>query len=340
MDVLSDVLRTVRMSGSLFFTADMRDPWSVLSPPPDQLLAALRSQSRWIMLFHVVAEGSCLFELGAERSVRLEAGDVAIFPHGDPHVMASDPRHRGNPTPVAEVLPHIPLGEPCHVSHGSGSNTTTRLVCGYLKGDQQFGPLAHALPPLLCVRTTEAGASVVVPGSDVSPVEHESPTSAWLETSLRCMIHEANAGGAGSVSMLGRLSELLFVQVLRSYVEHVEQSDTSWLAGLRDVHVGRALELLHERPAHDWTVEELGREVGLSRSALGQRFADRLGESPMRYLTSWRMQLARRYMHDPQLSLADIAARVGYESEAAFHRAFKRDVGQPPATWRKQLLAG
>lgn len=339
MDVLSDVLRAVRLSGSLFFTADMRSPWSVESPPPELLRDALGSESEWVMLFHVVAEGSCHFELDASHTVTLGAGDVAIFPHGDSHIMASDARHSDDPTPVAGLLSHVPQGEPCQVAHGDGSRTTTRLVCGYLRGDEHFGPLARALPSMLCVETSQDGVSIRTADGGLHSVDRDSPTGAWLETSLRYAVHEAGAGRAGAVSMLARLAELLFVQVLRSYVESAELGPGSWLAGLRDVHVGKALELLHEHPDRAWTVEELGKEVGLSRSALTQRFADTLGESPMRYLTAWRMQLARRYMRDPRLGLADIAARVGYDSEAAFNRAFKRDSGDPPATWRKRHLA-
>ena len=338
MDVLSDVLRAVRLSGSVFFTAEMRAPWSVESPPPEVLGAALGGDAEWFMLFHVVAEGSCLFELDAERSIMLEAGDVAIFPHGDPHVMASAPQHRGEPTPVATLLSHIPLEEPCRVSHGSGSETTTRVICGYLKGDEHFGPLARALPPMLCVRTGDGEAVIETARGDVHTVGSGSPIGPWVETSLRYAVHEAAEGRAGAVSMLSRLAELLFVQVLRTYMQKAEPAGASWLAGLQDVHVGRALELMHERPGHDWTVDELGREVGLSRSALARRFSDRLGETPMRYLTAWRMQLARRLMRDPRLGLAEIAERVGYDSEAAFHRAFKRDAGEPPATWRRQHL--
>lgn len=336
MDVLSDVLRTVRMSGSLFFTADMRAPWSVASAPPDQLAAALGSETSWIMLFHVIAYGSCFIEVEPGRGVHLEAGDVAIFPHAQAHVMASAPEQREQAVPVVALFPSEPVALPCQLDHGDGAETTTRLVCGYLKGDEHFGPLARALPPLLCVRTGDGSASIETLDGGVHAIERESPTGAWLETSLRYAIQEVGGGRAGAESSLSRLAELLFVQVLRTYMERASLEDGSWLAGLQDVYVGKALALLHERPDHAWTVEELGREVGLSRSSLGERFARQVGQSPMRYLAAWRMQVARQLMRDPRLGLSEIASRVGYESEAAFHRAFKRHVGEPPAAWRKR----
>lgn len=340
MDVLSDVLRTVRLSSSVFFTADMRAPWSVESPAPEVLAAALGSETSWVMLFHVVAYGSCVIEVEPGRSVRLDEGDVAIFPHGNSHVMASTLEARTEPTPIAAMLPRAPVALPCQLAHGDGSETTTRLVCGYLQGDEQFTPLARALPSLLCVRTGDHGAAIETLDGDVQELQRESPRGAWLEMSLRYAMQEAGEGGVGAESSLARLTELLFVQVVRSYMERSELEQGSWLAGLKDVHVGKALALLHERPDHDWTVDELAREVGTSRSSLGQRFGRCLGQSPMRYLAAWRMQRARTLMRDPRLGLAEIATRVGYESEAAFHRAFKRHTGEPPATWRRRHVAG
>jgi len=253
-------------------------------------------------------------------------------------VMASAPGDCARPTPVAALLPEVPVREPCRLEHGAGSSTTTHLFCGYLGADGRFAPLARSLPRLLCVRTSERGVAIEVPGGDVQAIDERSPTGRSLETSLRCAVDEATHRRAGALSMLARLSELFFVQVLRSYMEHAELAQEGWLAGLRDPYVGAALQLVHGRPEHPWTVEALGRAVGLSRSAFGERFTRLLGQPPMRYLAAWRMHVARNLMRDPRLGLADVAARVGYESEAAFHRAFKRDRGEPPAAWRRREL--
>lgn len=345
MDVLSDVLQAVRLAGSVFFTAEMTSPWSVASPPPEQLAPALRTGAEWCVLFHVVAEGACSVRVPDSKPVRLSAGDLIIFPHGDAHVMADAVQEAPAPTPVSALLPLQPQALPPRVEHGGGGERTL-LVCGYLSGEDRFDPLVRSLPSALCVRTGSTGAKIETHGSSVAaaPVgdgagHRPEVTDTWLVTSLQYAVHEATAARPGATSMLGRLAELLFVQVLRTQMERLERFDGGWLGGLRDPHVGRAIALMHERPADDWTVDALARQVGLSRSALASRFAQWLGQPPMRYLASWRMQLARRYMRDPRLGLAEVGERVGYASEAAFHRAFKRHVGEPPARWRSRVLA-
>lgn len=224
------------------------------------------------------------------------------------------------------------------LDHGGGG-AATRFVCGYLHCDQAFNPLIGALPTLLYVSgrdgsgrparseaETAEGRGVVRVGAD-----------GWLATTLQHTVEEADGTHPGSSAMLARLTELLYLDVLRRYMQLLPSGHSGWLAGVKDPEVGRALRLLHSRPERPWTVEELAREVGVSRSALAQRLSELAGEAPMRYLTGWRIQLAKHLILQTGLPIAEVAARVGYESEAAFNRAFKRHVGVPPVAWRKGI---
>jgi transcriptional regulator GlxA family with amidase domain len=207
------------------------------------------------------------------------------------------------------------------IRHGGGGDKT-RVVCGFLGCDRLDGnPLAGALPPLLRFDARQGSAA------------------AWIRSSLEFAADEIAARRAGSETVLAKLSELLFVEALRRYVEGLPDEQTGWLAGLKDPFVSRALSLLHGRVAQEWTVDDLGREVGLSRSALADRFTRLIGEPPMRYLARWRIQVAAQQLRKSDLPLARIAEQVGYESEAAFNRAFKRNFGIPPAAWRKNVSA-
>ena len=198
-----------------------------------------------------------------------------------------------------------------------GGGDTTRLICGFLASDSVLSnPLLAALPRLF---------RIGMRGTD----------AAWLETSMRFAASEAALARAGGATVLGKLSELLFIEAVRRYTETLPANERGWLAGLRDRFVGRALSLMHARPAHPWTVDALGRQVGLSRSALAQRFTALLGQPPMQYLARWRLQLAARQLRGGDVPLAVVAEDVGYESEAAFNRAFKREFGVPPAAWRR-----
>lgn len=332
MDVLSDVLRVVRLTSAVFFTARFSSPWSIASPPSDQLARSLRLRAESIALFHVLVEGECWVSMDGHEPVFLEAGDVIIFPHGDAHVMAS---HVGaRPLPIGTLLPSRASEEIPQLDHGGGG-AASRFVCGYLHCDQRFNPLIGALPALLCVHgetgtgpcrgeTSECSGAVVI------------AADGWLASTLRHTVEEADGMNPGSSAMLVRLTELLYVEVLRRYMQRLPAGQTGWLAGVKDPEVGRALRLLHARPERQWTVEDLAREVGVSRSGLAQRFTELSGEAPMRYLTGWRIQLAKHLMLQAGLPISEVAGRVGYESEAAFNRAFKRHVGEPPAAWRKR----
>lgn len=333
MDVVSDVLRAVRLSGVVVFHTELTAPWGLAVPPASVLAPAFGLGSRRLIPFHAVAAGGCVSVVADDSSVEspsdssiesrsdssvetLVTGDVVMYPQGDAHVLASDASVA--PTPVGGLLPPLSPEQLAIVKHGGGG-ALTRLVCGFVHCDAAvFDPLSAGLPRVLCGRSDDrAGPST-------------------LHGLLRLALSEAATPRAGTTTLLTRLTELMFVEVLRGFIEALPQDQTGWFAGLRDPYVGRALQQLHAEPDRDWTVEALGRAVGLSRSALVERFSALVGQPPMTYLTNWRIQLATQLLRDSHASVAAIGAKVGYASEAAFNRAFRRAVGLPPATWRRQ----
>jgi AraC family transcriptional regulator, alkane utilization regulator len=317
MDVVSDVLRAVRLSGVVVFHTDLTVPWGLAVPPAAMMAKLFHLQTRRLIPFHAVATGACVAVL--DDVVSLRPGDVVMYPHGDAHVLASDATI--TPTPVGAVLP--PLSPDCLavVRHGGGG-ATTQLVCGFVYCDEAvFNPLSAGLPRFICARGEGPDGPTPLPGL------------------LTLALSETASPRAGTTTLLTRLTELMFVEVLRGFIESLPPEHTGWFAGLRDPFVGKALQLLHGEPERDWTVDTLGRAVGLSRSALGDRFTALVGQPPVTYLTNWRIQLASQRLRDSRASIAAIASEVGYASEAAFGKAFRRVVGQPPAAWRRQAAA-
>jgi AraC-like DNA-binding protein len=241
------------------------------------------------------------------------------------------------PRPISALLPSQPSEEIPQLDYGGGGEAT-RFVCGFLHCDQRFNPLIGALPTMLFVcgrdsaRQGNPSEVKAAKRPGVVPVDADG----WLASTLRYTIEEADGARPGSFAMVARLTELLYVEVLRRYMQQLPSGQTGWLAGVKDLEVGRALRLLHARPERQWNVDDLAREVGVSRSGLAQRFTELTGEAPMRYLTGWRIQLAKQLILQAGLPIAEVANRVGYESEAAFNRAFKRHVGAPPVAWRKK----
>jgi AraC-like DNA-binding protein len=319
MDALSDVLRAVRLTGAVFFDVFASEPWIAEAPPGRSIVGAIFPGAEHLISYHVVARGTCWGHVVGEAPRRLVTGDVIVFPHGDTHVMSSAPGMRG--TPQMDIYRPPPDGRlPFTLTMGSERPDPTRLVCGFLACDARpFNPLLAALPHTIQVSDGGDGA---------------------LGELVRFAVAESKGPRIGSECMLGRLSELMFVDVVRRYVESLPPERTNWLAGLRDQFVGRALAALHGSPARDWTLEALAREVGLSRSALAERFTEFVGQPPIQYLTNWRMQLAASYLMTGTDNVAEVAERVGYESEAAFSRAFKKVVGVPPGQWRKHRAGG
>jgi AraC-like DNA-binding protein len=268
-----------------------------------------------LVLYHFVIEGGAIVDLADGQSLELKPGDIVIFPHGDPHHMSSG-KAATRPFPNYGISAKI-KGRDLSPLHAGGGGDISRFVCGYMTCDPYLSrPILSGLPPVFKVniRTDHSGQ--------------------WLENSILHLVDEAASGRVGSEAMLAKLSEALFVDTLRRYVAGLSDQQTGWLAGTRDAVVGKCLGLLHGRIAHPWTIADLADEVGISRSALVERFTRYLSEPPMTYLTRWRLQLAARSLERTSRGVAEIAADVGYESEAAFNRAFKREFGLPPGRYR------
>jgi AraC-like DNA-binding protein len=328
-DTLSDLLRTVRLRGALFYYVEGSSPWVAEAPPAADIIAAIMPGVEHMIEFHGLAEGSCWAALAGESPIRMAAGDVVLFPQGDAHVMSSAPGLRAPGASTEVFFAPRPPQLPFALDAESPDVTTARLegggreratiVCGFLGLDARpFNPLLASLPRVLHLSGSALGAG------------------AWVTTFLRTAVAESNQKRPGGEAVLERMSEMLFVEVLRRYVDTLPPEETGWLAGMRDPVVGRALSLLHARPAEAWTLEQLGSEAGLSRSSLHERFVHFIGQPPMQYLTNWRMQLAAGRLRDTDAKVVDVALDVGYESEAAFSRAFKRVVGGAPGTWRRE----
>ena len=315
MDALSDALRVLRLTGAVFLDAEFTAPWCVVSQSGHAESPVLAGGPN-IIFFHVLTEGRCKARLVAGGdALALGAGDLIMLPRDDTHLLGSD-LHLA-PTPADALVRPGASGELARIVHGGGGEKT-RFVCGFLRCDERLcGPLLETLPRILRV-----------------PLGN-GPTTAWLTSLLHAGTRETTAPRPGGETVLAKLSELLFVEALRRYIELLPERQTGWLAGLRDRFVGRALALMHERPERDWTVEELAAAVGLSRSSLSQRFTDFIGQPPMQYLTRWRLTIAAQRLRSEKSSLARIAADSGYDSEAAFNRAFKRALGTTPAAWRR-----
>ena len=332
MDVLSDVLRVVRLSGAVFFTADFSAPWAIESPIPEMLASAVMPEAECVVLFHILVEGECEVVCQGHPVTAMDTGDVIVFPRGDQHTMRS--HGAATPTPLASIFLPGGYDEPPQLSYGGGG-ITSRFVCGYLNCDQRFSPLVEALPTMLLVRSRDDYSAIdAVDASGSRPTVVPQGSGTWLGTTLKFTINEARAARPGNAAMLGRLTELMFVEILREYMHRLPANQGGWLAGLNDPHVGKALRLLHANPMRNWTVEELARESAISRSALAERFTELVGDAPIHYLANWRMQLAKQMLREGA-HVQEVATRVGYESEAAFNRAFKRATGSPPAAWRR-----
>ncbi len=341
MDVLADALRVMRVACGVFFTAKVTSPWAVTSPPAARLRPLVAPEAECLAHFHILVDGEpCWVALPGRAPIAMAPGDLVILPQGEQHVMTSDLAVA--PVPVEQTLRIIPTmfanvapGRLPHMGYGGGG-AASNLVCGYLQCDQSFNPLLGALPQAVLVRTSAGAATVYTTAgaAELRALAMPSEAACWIETTLRYAVSEAHAANAAGTTMLARLAELVFAEVMRRYIQAVPEGEQGWLAALNDAQVSRVLKLIHGEPARDWTVAALGKAAGISRSALADRFAAMVGESPMRYLANWRMQIAKRLLRESGQNIAEIAAQVGYESEAAFNRAFRRLVGKPPAAWR------
>ena len=319
-DTLSDVLKTVRLTGAAYFDIAAQAPWSVHSPAREVMLPRILPRADRLIAYHVVTAGRCFASLDGGEAVPLEAGEVVMFTNADPHVMSSGAGMRAAPT-TADMIDIADAGLlPFHINLVNGGAPTARLVCGYLACDAKpFNPLLEALPPML-----KAG----------DPHRNDN---GWLGQFIHFAVAEVAEKRAGSESVLTKLSELMFIDVVRRYIEELPPQQSGWLAGLRDPAVGKALALIHARPSFNWTIEGLARQCGTSRTVMAERFVQFTGTPPMHYLAKWRMQVASEMLNRGNANMATIAAEIGYESEAAFSRAFKKMMGVPPSAWRQGM---
>ena len=325
-DTLSDLLRSVRLRGAVFFYVSLRDRWSAEASTAQEIAEAVMPGCEHAMEYHMVAKGEGWAAVSGLPPVRLSAGDIVMFPQGDRHVISSAPglepsrrepewvfARRDDPKPLPISIRNGVVDDQARTSI---EDADAVLVCGFLGCDlRPFNPLIAALPRVLHLPAARAGD--------------------WVARVIDQAVVESSERRPGGDAVLERLSEMMFIDVARRHLYGLPEEATGWLAGLRDRFVGRALALLHERPDRAWSVDDLGREVGLSRSALHERFVNFLGLPPMQYLARWRIQLGARLLRESNRTVATIALDVGYDSEAAFSRAFRRMVGRPPAAWRK-----
>jgi AraC-like DNA-binding protein len=315
MDAFSQILSGVKLNGAVFFSAEFSAPWGFTQPAGNIIAARVAPGAEHMVLYHFVIDGAAIIELMDGQSLELGPGDVVVFPHGDSHHMSSG---KGAVRP----FPNYGIAAKVHARdlstlHAGGGGAVSRFVCGYMTCDHHVcRPIVNGLPPVFKVSLR----------SDRSGL--------WLENSILHLVDEAGSGRVGSEAMLAKLSEALFVDTLRRYVAGLPEQQLGWLAGARDPIVGKSLGLLHSRIAHPWTIADLADQVGISRSALVERFSRYLSEPPMAYLTRWRLESAARSLQRTSRGVAEIAAEVGYESEAAFNRAFKREFGRPPGRYR------
>lgn len=319
MDVLSEALNAVRMTSAVFFNVRGTAPWGFAVPPLREFARTLAPATQSLLGFCLVTEGTACFGFEDIGDLHVSAGDIVIKPHGDPHTVSN-----GSPATLIDsalVLRRILAGDLSTVRLDGGGETT-EFVCGY------FGCERHA------ARLFLAGLPTVIKINVRSDAAGQ-----WLENSIRHLLSEASSGRPGRTALLSKMADALFIEALRRYMEQLPAEANGWLAGARDPVVGNALALMHREPCRAWTVAELATKVGASRSLLAERFVQLLGEPPLTYLARWRLQLAARLLQTTQKTVLHVAMDVGYESEAAFSRAFKREFGVPPAQHRRQLAA-
>lgn len=320
MDVLSEVLKVIKLDGALYHNAEFSAPWSFRSPGSPTLRPYVAPGADHIIIFHLLTEGRASARLEDGERVLLEAGDIVIFPHGDPHILENGARTKT--LDGAQELERI-MAQGLKLMRHGGDGEVTKFVCGYMSCESRLSQVILGGLPSVFKVSIRAGR-----------------TGGWLENSIRFSVDEVVVSRAGSDAVLAKLSETLFVETLRRYIETLPQDQLGWLAGARDPEVGKILALLHRQPERAWTIADLAKEVGSSRSVVAERFRRYLGQPPMAYLTQWRLQLAAQMLHTTSHSVAQIASAVGYDSEAAFNRAFKRDFGMPPARFRAHSKTG
>jgi AraC-like DNA-binding protein len=318
MDVLSDVLKAVRLDGALFFHGEFTAPWCLQSACAADAAPYLGSGSKHLIIYHYLREGRAYARLHGGERVELTAGDILMLPHGDEHFIGNGSPER----PVDSFKTFAKnLSEGLKAVQFGGGGEVTRFVCGFLTCEPHMtSAVLSGLPSLLRVPVVQ------------------NPADEWLAHAIGFSVGEGD-DNAGSGLVHAKLSEVLFVETLRRYINTLPVDGTGWLAGARDPGIGQALAYLHKEPEHPWTISDLARRVGLSRTRLAERFRHFLGESPMAYLAQWRLKLGAQMLQSSEDTVAEVAAAVGYSSESAFNRAFKREFACPPAQFRRRVKA-
>lgn len=311
MDPLSDLLRSIRLDGAYFYAVEAREQWCLQSRAATELSPRILPGAEHLISYHILTEGHCFGGLLGEEQADMSPGDVIVFPHGDPHVMSSAPDNGTGP----RVHVSTPVRYPHTIRVGERGPITAAFVCGYLGCDRvPFNPLIESLPRQMHMR----GLS-----------------NTWLGNFTTQLTEESSHGRAGADTVLTKLAELMFVELLRRYLDDLPAGQTGWLAGLRDEVVARVLALIHARPGHPWTLPDLAREAASSRSNVTRRFTQIVGQPPMQYLTQWRMQIAANMLAQTGAKASAVGVEVGYDSEAAFSRAFKKATNLSPGAWRQ-----
>ncbi|HZP19726.1 MAG TPA: AraC family transcriptional regulator [Bauldia sp.] len=320
MDALSEALQSVRMTAAIFYNAEYTAPWGDFTPPAIDVAPVLAPGFEQLVIFHLVTEGRAVAHMDGLPDLPLEAGDIVIVPHGDAHRLSN-----GSPSSFRDddlAIRKFLAGDLSPTRTGGGGELT-RFVCGYFGCERKSGrQFLAGLPPMIRIKV------------------RSDDSGAWLESSIRHLVSVSSGGDPGGMALLAKMAEALFVEALRRFARNMPAEKTGWLAAARDPLVGVALAALHREPSRHWTLPELAAAAGTSRSVLSDRFHHFLGESPMHYLARWRLQLASRLLQRERKSVMEVALDVGYESEAAFNRAFKREFGQPPAYYRRTHAGG
>ncbi|WP_136066913.1 AraC family transcriptional regulator [Modicisalibacter radicis] len=318
MDAALDVLRTIRFTGGIFLDAEFSAPWCVMAQVTPEDCRPFTPVPQGILAYHYVSAGRLLLQVAPGRPVAVPAGHIVLLPRNDPHLLGSE--LNGPPVSVDHLLQPMTASGPARIVYGGGGEIT-RLLCGFLHSEMPCNALVGMLPRVMTLDVAEGAAG------------------AWIESSFRLAAGELAAGAVRSPALLARLAELLFIEAAQRYLARLPPEQRAWVGGLQDPYVSRALTQLHESPERHWTTQALARQVGLSRSAFAERFTELVGVPPMRYLAQLRMQGAARRLRESLMPISRIALEAGYDSEAAFGKAFKRAFGAPPAAWRREQRA-
>jgi AraC-like DNA-binding protein len=309
MDLLSDILDTLQLEGTLYFRTSFTSPWSIRVPPYQK-----------VSRFHYASRGRCLVRINTDKDpVRLEQGDLVIITHGAPHTLYCNPESENPPTLLEDVIEQSGFnGQGALVYGEAGTHHETQLICGHFSFDKEAQhPLIDALPEYIHIKN------------------YGAESSAWMEGTLKVIGSEAGKNDMGADLIALKMSEIIYAQAMRAYLNS-DEAKNSELAGYVDEKLAKAIKVIHRSPEHAWSLEELARIAGLSRTSFSNRFKELLSMTPLVYMTQWRMQIARRCLRESNSAIIDIAEKVGYQSEAAFSRVFKKQFGIAPVAYRKK----